>query len=129
MASIASAMIIVKDGKILILKRSETKRSYPSVWNFASGAIESGENPSDAAIREAFEETSLSVSIDDLKFIGKYTINSVVVYFFVAKKFTGDVLLNDENSEYLWIDPHDMHKYHFIPYPASLINKIVRNIG
>lgn len=129
MPSVASATIIVNDGKILILKRSSTKRSYPSVWNFASGSIESGENPSDAAIRETSEETSLSISGDDLKFIGKYTINKVVVYFFLVKKFVGEISLNNENSEYLWIDPHDMHKYHFLPYPASLINKIVRNIG
>lgn len=55
--------IIEKEGKVLLVKR----RDLP-LWDLPGGRVdlEQGEHPSQAAIREAFEETGLEVKIDYL---------------------------------------------------------------
>ncbi|WP_303046716.1 NUDIX domain-containing protein [Deinococcus marmoris] len=40
------------------------------MWHIPSGSIESGENPEDAAVREAYEETGLRVT--PTRFLGAY---------------------------------------------------------
>jgi 8-oxo-dGTP diphosphatase len=51
-----AAAIIARGGSVLLVKRraSEGKLS----WQFPAGAIEEGESPEDAAVREAREETA-----------------------------------------------------------------------
>lgn len=53
-------------GEVLLQRRGDSNK-----WGFPGGAIELGETPKMAAIREAKEETGLDVAIG--KFIGIYT--------------------------------------------------------
>src|SRR3712207_3685958 len=57
-AAIAAA-IIVNDGRVLLVRRRVAEGELS--WQFPSGAVEAGEAPEDAAVREAFEETTLTV--------------------------------------------------------------------
>ncbi|MBR2348122.1 MAG: DUF126 domain-containing protein, partial [Candidatus Methanomethylophilaceae archaeon] len=43
---------VVMDGRVLILKRPETNRSFPGKWSLVAGKIEEGEKPIEAAKRE-----------------------------------------------------------------------------
>jgi 8-oxo-dGTP diphosphatase len=54
-----SAAIIVKDGKVLMVRRAVKEGKLS--WQFPAGAIESGEVAEDAAVRETQEETGLAV--------------------------------------------------------------------
>jgi 8-oxo-dGTP diphosphatase len=54
-----SAAIIVADGKVLMVRRRVSEGELS--WQFPAGAIEDGESPEDAAVREAGEETGLTV--------------------------------------------------------------------
>ncbi|MBE1489123.1 NUDIX hydrolase [Plantactinospora soyae] len=56
--SIAAA-IIVNDGQVLMVKR-RVKEGQLS-WQFPAGEVEPGESDVDAAVREAHEETGLTV--------------------------------------------------------------------
>lgn len=55
-----------QDGKVLLQRRGDSNK-----WGFPGGAIEIGETPEMAAIREVREETGLDVKVSDL--IGIYT--------------------------------------------------------
>ena len=55
-----------KDGKVLLQRRGDSNN-----WGVPGGAIEIGETPEMAAIREVKEETGLDVKVSDL--IGIYT--------------------------------------------------------
>ena len=46
--------------KFLLLKRSETAKIYPGIWQMITGTIESHEHTKDALIRELEEETGLA---------------------------------------------------------------------
>jgi 8-oxo-dGTP pyrophosphatase MutT (NUDIX family) len=51
-----------ESGRILLVKEADSGR-----WSTPGGAIEPGENPEQAAIREVAEETSLTIVIDRLR--------------------------------------------------------------
>lgn len=55
-----------KDGKVLLQRRGDCNK-----WGFPGGAIELGETPEEAAVREFREETGLDIRVSDL--IGIYT--------------------------------------------------------
>lgn len=62
----AGGCVFDQEGKVLLQRRGDSNR-----WGFPGGAIEIGETPEMAAIREVREETGLDVSVKDL--IGIYT--------------------------------------------------------
>ena len=62
----AGGCIFDLDGKVLLQRRGDSHQ-----WGFPGGAIELGETPEMAAIRETKEETGLDVKVTDL--IGIYT--------------------------------------------------------
>ncbi|WP_106793529.1 NUDIX domain-containing protein [Aquimarina sp. Aq78] len=60
-------------GEIILQKRADDKDTYPGLWDISvAGHIGTGETPEDSAIREVKEEIGLSVSKNDLRFIGTY---------------------------------------------------------
>ena len=62
----AGGCIFNEKGEVLLQRRGDTNK-----WGFPGGAIELGETPEMAAIREAKEETGLDVEVG--KLIGIYT--------------------------------------------------------
>ena len=62
----AGGCLFDKNGKVLLQRRGDSNK-----WGFPGGAIELGETPEMAAIREVKEETGLDVKVSDL--IGIYT--------------------------------------------------------
>lgn len=66
MLTFAGGCVVNEAGQVLLQKRGDS-----GLWGFPGGAIELGESPEAAAIREAREETGLEVAVGDL--IGIYT--------------------------------------------------------
>ncbi|MBQ4821597.1 NUDIX domain-containing protein [Aquimarina sp. MMG016] len=62
-----------KEGKILFQKRADDKDTFPGFWDVSvAGHISAGESPEGSAIREIEEEIGVSVTQEDLEFIGVY---------------------------------------------------------
>lgn len=55
-----SAAIIAHNGRVLMVRRRVAEGQLS--WQFPAGAIEPGESPEDAAVRETLEETGLTVA-------------------------------------------------------------------
>ena len=66
---VAKAVIIDKDGKVLMLKRSNYTKKYSGEWDLPGGHVRVGENLNDGLVREVKEETGLD--IENFKFIEK----------------------------------------------------------
>jgi 8-oxo-dGTP diphosphatase len=60
---VAVAFLIERDGRLLMIRRSADRDHAPGEWECGSGRVEAGEEPRDAVIREAREETGLDVEI------------------------------------------------------------------
>ena len=58
---IIAGCLIVRDNKILMVK--EAKKKCYGQWNFPAGHVEENELITEAAIREAYEETGCKVKL------------------------------------------------------------------
>jgi 8-oxo-dGTP diphosphatase len=56
---LAASGIILKDNKILLIKRSNYTKIYPECWACPGGRAEPGETPEQNVIREVKEEVNL----------------------------------------------------------------------
>jgi 8-oxo-dGTP pyrophosphatase MutT (NUDIX family) len=110
-------------GILLFCEESGKKKflllHYPSGhWDFIKGRIEKGEQPKEAAIREAREETGIT----DIEFIdgfeeriqysyqfGERPVRKQVI-FFLAKTKTTTVKISDEHLDYAWLEFDDAFK-------------------
>jgi 8-oxo-dGTP diphosphatase len=66
----AAAAILDEAGRLLLVKENYDRRR----WSLPGGAVERGESPLDAVVREAAEETGLSVAVEHL--VGIYRLDN-----------------------------------------------------
>jgi len=66
--------VLLKHGKEVLLCKRSPKESLPNQWSLPSGHIEGIESPSEAAVREFYEETNIKLKdkINLIGFINKY---------------------------------------------------------
>ena len=78
------------EGKYLISQRAASRKNYPLYWETVGGAVVSGENTFEAALREVKEE--VGIDLDPMK-----------VHFLFTRHRTkiGDKLYNDFGDIYL----------------------------
>lgn len=104
-------MLIVKDGKALFLKRSETSENFPGWYILPGGKQEVDETVEQAAIRETYEETGVKVSNPKLKVVAThnhfYRNRVYLVFIFQAEEFSGELKESDEGKPE-WMGLKDM---------------------
>lgn len=105
----AAAVAIVNEGKILLLKRSDSRK-----WTMPGGTLEFGESLPQCALREVMEESGYRIEIDDV--IGTYTDPNVRIEYsdgevrqeftvvYSGKILSGRLKLDEESTDYRWID-------------------------
>ncbi len=102
---------LIQNHKVLMLKRSETKKAFPGWLTFPGGHIEEGENPLATAIRETKEETAISLSPNEtqLKFIAIHhhidRNEQYIIFGFLANIENQSFdTKNNEEGTLQWID-------------------------
>ena len=60
-------VILIKNGKVLLLLRSKGWKT--GSWGPPGGHIDPGESPKQAAVRETYEESGLTVKVSDLELL------------------------------------------------------------
>lgn len=102
------AAVIIKDNKILLMRRIKEGQEY---YVFPGGGIEENESAEDAIIREIKEELPLDVKIDKLLF--RIENRGQQELYFLIKEFSGTLKLGgpekekmNKNNQYYpeWID-------------------------
>jgi ADP-ribose pyrophosphatase YjhB (NUDIX family) len=98
---LAVAVLIARDNYILLGRRGEGTRE-PGRWSFPAGFVERGERVETAAVREAFEEVGLAVTLGDL--IGLYSAEGepVVLAVYAAAHATGEPRAGDDLTAVEW---------------------------
>lgn len=102
--TIFTNMCMVYDGEGNVLVQNRLNPDWPGIV-FPSGHVEAGESFYDAAVREVFEETGLTVS--ELQMCGikdwfRDDGTRYVVLLYKTDKFEGELTSSDE-GEVMWI--------------------------
>ena len=105
--SVAVTAVIVRDGRVLLMKRSASQAHAPGLWDPCSGRVECDETPDQAVIREAHEETGLIVEplrvIDTFHFLRGPEREQSIGITFLCRTEDGEVLISPEHSEARWV--------------------------
>jgi len=96
----ACAVVVDDDGRVLLGRRADTGK-----WSLPAGAIDPGEQPAEAAVREAYEETGVHVAVERLAGVAlreiTYPHGDVCQYltvWFRCRPVGGEAVVNDEES-------------------------------
>lgn len=104
-------------GEILLQKRAQTKKLFPSLWDIsAAGHVSANESIEEALHRELYEELGLKVERSKIKKIGvRKTSNSVPGWQYPHNEFVHVYLTKwDGNPNTLKIQKEELDKVAFI---------------
>ncbi len=121
--------------KILFLKRNDRKTAV-STWCTPGGKLEQNETPLQAAIREVKEETGILLRPEKTKLMKIIFVRisklrqDYTLYLFKAvlpKAQPSDypVVLNQEHTDYLWVDPEEAKKLNLVPGGKEILESIL----
>jgi 8-oxo-dGTP diphosphatase len=116
--------IIARDREVLLVKRRVAEGEL--LWQFPAGAIEGGETPELAAVREAREETGLIVEADDLlgERVHPTTGRRLFYVACVVIEGTAHVGDADELAEFAWVGLAGLPEY----VPHGLFGPVQRHL-
>src|SRR5215470_8060372 len=101
---IAVGTIITTASGRLVLCRRAIEPGYGK-WVFPGGYVDRGELLTDAAIREAREESGLDVQLDGLVNIYSYAGRAIVIVVYAATAVGGTIGVDEESLEAAEVEP------------------------
>lgn len=106
----AKAILLNERDEVLLVRRSKGDNKRPGEWDIPGGAIDDGEDPRTAVIREIQEEVGITLSPDQVHIIyAETTVYEESLYVvriqYAARVDNATVVLSDEHDEYQWLSP------------------------
>ncbi len=109
----ASYLFLVRDNKILLLRRFNTGYA-DGKYSMVAGHVDAGEGFINAMIREAEEEAGIKIKQEDLKVVHvmnkKYLDSERVHIFFATDKWDGEVVNREPSKcdDLSWFDINNL---------------------
>jgi 8-oxo-dGTP pyrophosphatase MutT (NUDIX family) len=119
-----SAVVVERDGRVLLLQRSPVMTWLPNRWNLPGGHIEPGEASAQTAARELFEEAGLIAQT--LTPFCRARYDGHVIDVFHTKHWIGRVRLNFESVQYAWIPIEVAYREDLIPPQREILKRFAR---
>ncbi|MGE0785127.1 MAG: NUDIX hydrolase [Sandaracinaceae bacterium] len=121
----AVSVLVVREGKVLAMRRAAHKVGA-GLWETVSGRIDRGEDPIDAARREAREETGLDVVLEERP-IDAYAARRgeapMIVIVYRASWIAGEVERSDEHDDHAWWDAREFRAHSTLTRLADAIDR------
>ena len=124
--------IIDREGRMLIQQRQSSRKSWADMWDVSvGGGVLSGEDPCQAAEREAAEELGLKIDFSHMR--PAFTVNFIHGFddYFIVRAdpdISSLKLQQEEVKDVKWATPDEIISMiddgSFIPYHKSLIGLI-----
>jgi predicted aconitase with swiveling domain/8-oxo-dGTP pyrophosphatase MutT (NUDIX family) len=124
-------VIAKREGKILILKRSEKVGTYRGHWAGISGSLLPGESASQAASRELREETGggLMHSLPMVQSEPVYARDGDIlwkIHPFLTEVDSDKIKTDWEHDEYRWIAPGELDRYQTVPRLGEVVTSLLK---
>lgn len=120
--------LIVKEGKMLFLKRSKNSEIEPDKWGLPGGHLEKFLSQEKNVLKEIKEESGLDIiscKLINIKSLG----NERKIYYFLCVPSDGEVILdNNEHSQYKWMSIEDIKNASDEDFMFDLKNYILKNL-
>jgi len=97
---VVAATLPEQDGAVLLTRRSINPGR--GLWTFPGGFVDFGESVADAAVRETFEETGLTVDLTGLHNVYSYP-GAPVIIVYTARVLGGTLTPCAENDALEWV--------------------------
>jgi ADP-ribose pyrophosphatase YjhB (NUDIX family) len=132
---LAVSAAIFRDGKVLIVRRARPPAN--GLYTLPGGGVELGETLEEAVIREVKEETALDVEPVALagyrQAIARDAQGGVERHFvilpFAARWIAGEVTLNEELGEALWLEPAELAALQTTEGLAFIVNAAAERLA
>ena len=97
--------LILNEGKVLLVKRSNEEEVGGGTWELVGGKIEFGEDLKPGLLREIKEEVNLNVTIERILYTTTFLTDptrQVILLTYLCLSQTKTVALSSEHSDYHW---------------------------
>jgi ribose 1,5-bisphosphate isomerase len=126
---------LIKDTKLLLLRRSDKVGTHKGKWAGVSGYLEQGEEAPQRAQIEIKEELGLSLEQINLLRVGE-TLRALdeqtqtvwIVHPFLFEARTAAIRLDWETREYKWIDPKELFSFETVPKLKETYDRVNCNL-
>jgi 8-oxo-dGTP diphosphatase len=124
-------VVIVENGRVLLVQRS--KDPGAGTWAFPGGRLELGETLAEAAVREAREETGLTVKPADVFAVldlidtdsnGAIRFHYVLIDL-LAKRVAGTLRPGDDSMDARWVGLADLEELPMAPRVADVVRNLL----
>ncbi|RZT83722.1 ADP-ribose pyrophosphatase YjhB (NUDIX family) [Pseudonocardia sediminis] len=96
--SVSVAGIVVdEDDRVLVIQRRDNAH-----WEPPGGILELDESPEDGVCREVFEETGVSVAVEELSGVYKNMTRGIIALVFRCRRVSGEPTVSDESRAVAW---------------------------
>lgn len=131
---LAVSAAILRDGRVLVVRRANAPAS--GLFSLPGGVVEAGETLHEAVKREVMEETSLA--IEPVALAGYREVvardgddkveHHFVILPFAARWISGEPRLNEELSEWRWVDPAEIAGLPTTPGLAGIVASAIERL-
>ena len=129
--AIAVKSFIVKDNKLLILRRSLDAPHKPGAWDIPGGRLDVGENPYAGLKRETLEETGIDIEVLHPLNIHHFVRDDgqqITMLIFLCQPLEEPIKISAEHSEYSWEPINSCHeKITWLNEEIKRFNQLHRN--
>lgn len=127
----AAGAMVVRDGKILLVKRAHPPRI--GWWCIPAGFMEWNEHPSQTAVREVAEETGLNIKLGPFFEVYSGTDdprNNAVLVLYLAEVVNGEMRASDDAQDVRFFEFDDLPEdIAFESHRQALADYITRYLG
>ena len=117
MTRVFTTGVVLRGGKLLIMKRRDDDETYPGRWDCVGGHFERGESAEACMLREAMEETGQRMKIVRpgplIEFLDEY--GRAVAVPFLLRPDQRRRVATTEHSEYRWVKLSEVGDYEVVP--------------
>ena len=115
-------IILNEENKVLLVKRSQDDDWMANKYALVGGGVEENEIPEECIVREAKEETNLTLKKP--KLVYSTIEGNTFLYVYISKVSNSDkIKLNDEHTGYVWLNSSEIENYDTVPNLMSMIKK------